>query len=119
MKKKPLPPKPKLLQKKLGLEKMTFADLKVPVDPEYDPKVTIAESHRYVREGLSILGEDYVDMVDRAYRERWIDFAKNIGKSTGGFCSGIYRKNSFILLIAVTFYITFCFKAFKNRCKCA
>ena len=24
----------KLLQKKLGLEKMTFADLKVPVDPE-------------------------------------------------------------------------------------
>ncbi|MBQ1821729.1 MAG: oligoendopeptidase F [Clostridia bacterium] len=88
----------KLLQKKHGLDKMTFADLKIAVDPEYDPKVTIAESHKYVREALSILGEDYVDMVDRAYRERWIDFAKNVGKSTGGFCSGIYRKNSFILL---------------------
>ena len=88
----------KLLQKKLGLEKMTFADLKVPLDPAYDPRVTIEESHRYVREGLSILGEDYVEMIDRAYRERWIDFAKNIGKSTGGFCSGIFRQNSFILL---------------------
>ena len=88
----------KLLQKKLGLEKMTFADLKVPVDPEYDPRVSIEESHRYVREGLSILGEDYVEMIDRAYRERWIDFAKNVGKSTGGFCSGIYRQNSYILL---------------------
>ena len=88
----------KLLQKKLGLEKMTFADLKVPVDPEYDPRVSIEESHRYVREGLSILGEDYVEMIDRAYRERWIDFAKNEGKSTGGFCSGIYRQNSYILL---------------------
>ena len=88
----------KLLQKKYGLDKMTFADLKIAVDPEYDPKVTIAESHKYVREALSILGEDYVDMVDRAYRERWIDFAKNVGKSTGGFCSGIYQKNSFILL---------------------
>lgn len=88
----------KLLQKKLGLEKMTFADLLVPVDPEYDPKVTIKESHRYVREGLSILGADYAEMVDRAYRERWIDFAKNVGKSTGGFCSGIYRANSYILL---------------------
>ena len=88
----------KLLQKKYHLDKMTFADLKVAVDPEYDPKVTIGESHRYVREALSILGDDYADMVDRAYRERWIDFARNTGKSTGGFCSGLYRRNSFILL---------------------
>ena len=88
----------KLLQKKLGLEKMTFADLKVPVDPDYDPRVTVEESRRYVREGLSILGEDYVEMIDRAYRERWIDFAKNEGKCTGGFCSGIYKQNSYILL---------------------
>ena len=88
----------KLLQKKHGLETMTFADLKIAADPEYDPRVTIAESHRYVHDALSILGDDYVEMVDRAYRERWIDFAKNVGKSTGGFCSGIYRQNSFILL---------------------
>ena len=88
----------RLLQKVHKLDRMTFADLKVPVDPEYDPRVSIAESHRYVREGLSVLGKDYVEMIDRAYRERWIDFAKNEGKSTGGFCSGIFRQNSFILL---------------------
>ncbi len=88
----------RLLGRKYGLDKMTFADLKIAVDPEYDPKVTIAESHNLVREALSILGADYTDMVDRAYRERWIDFARNVGKSTGGFCSGIYRQNSFILL---------------------
>ncbi|MBQ6603533.1 MAG: oligoendopeptidase F [Eubacterium sp.] len=87
-----------LLKKKHGLDKMTFADLKTAVDPEYDPKVTIEESHKYVREGLAILGEDYVDMVDRAYKERWIDFARNIGKSTGGFCAGTYKANSYILL---------------------
>ena len=88
----------RLLQKVHKLDRMTFADLKVPVDPEYDPRVSIQESHRYVREGLSVLGPDYAEMIDRAYRERWIDFAKNDGKSTGGFCSGIFRKNSFILL---------------------
>ena len=88
----------RLLAKKHGLDRMTFADLKIAVDPEYDPRVTIAESHTYVRDALSILGEDYVAMVDRAYRERWIDFARNVGKSTGGFCSGLYRQNSFILL---------------------
>ena len=88
----------RLLQKKHNLDTMTFADLKIALDPEYDPKVTIEESHQYIRNALSILGPDYVDMVDRAYRERWIDFARNIGKSTGGFCSGVYRGNSFILL---------------------
>ena len=88
----------RLLKKKYGLEKMTFADLKIAVDPEFDPKVTIAESREIVREALSILGDDYREMVDRAYRERWIDFAKNIGKSTGGFCADVFRQNSYILL---------------------
>ncbi|MBR5344286.1 MAG: oligoendopeptidase F [Clostridia bacterium] len=88
----------KLLEKKHNLDKVSFADLKVAVDPEYDPKVTIEESHQYIRDALAILGEDYVEMVDRAYRERWIDFARNIGKSTGGFCADVYRQNSYILL---------------------
>ena len=88
----------KLIQKAYGLQEMTFADLKLPLDPDYDPRVTIPESHRYVREGLSILGPDYVSMIDEAYRDRWIDFAKNQGKSTGGFCSSPYGRNSFILL---------------------
>nr|AHF25599.1 oligoendopeptidase F [uncultured bacterium Contigcl_23] len=88
----------RLLGKIHGLDKTTFADLKIPVDPEYDPKVTIEESHQYVREGLAVLGKDYTDMVDRAYRERWIDFARNTGKSTGGFCADVYRQNSYILL---------------------
>lgn len=88
----------KLIQKIYGLDEMTFADLKLPLDPDFDPKLTIAQSHEYVREGLSILGEDYVSMVDEAYEKRWFDFAKNQGKCTGGFCSSPYGKNSFILL---------------------
>ena len=88
----------KLLGKVHGLDKVTFADLKLPLDPEYTPVVTREEARRILKEGLSVLGEDYVEMVDRAFRERWIDFARNVGKSTGGFCSGVYRRNSFILL---------------------
>ena len=88
----------RLLGKVHGLDQMTFADLKIAVDPEYDPKVTIEQSRSYIRDALSILGSDYVDMVDQAYDQRWVDFARNKGKSTGGFCSGLYQKNSFILL---------------------
>ncbi len=88
----------RLLKKIHKLDRMTFADLKIAVDPEYDPKVTIEESREYVEKGLAILGEDYVEMVRQAYRDRWIDFAQNQGKSTGGFCASPYGKNSFILL---------------------
>ena len=88
----------KLLQKVHKLDKMTFADLKLSVDPEFDPRVTVSEAQDYVRKGLAVLGEDYVSMVDEAFQNRWLDFAKNQGKSTGGFCSSPYGKNSFILL---------------------
>ena len=88
----------RLLQKVHGLDRMTFADLKLPVDPDYDPKVTIEESKHYIEEGLSILGPEYQEMVREAYRDRWVDFAKNQGKSTGGFCASPYGSHSFILL---------------------
>ncbi len=88
----------RLLQKIHGLDKMTYADLKLPVDPGYVPPVTIEESQKYIVEGLSIMGEDYQDMIRAAYRERWMDFAQNQGKSTGGFCCDVYRRHAYILL---------------------
>ena len=88
----------KLLQKIHGLDSMTYADLKLAVDPEYDPKVTIEESREYIEKGLSIMGEEYQEMIRTAYRERWVDFAQNQGKSTGGFCASPYGSHSFILL---------------------
>ena len=88
----------RLLQKKHGIEKMTFADLKIALDPEFDPRITIPEAKEYCKKGLAILGEDYVAMIDKAFEERWIDFAKNQGKCTGGFCATPYGKNSYILL---------------------
>ena len=88
----------KLLQKVHGLDKMTYADLKLPVDPGYVPPVSVEESKKYIVEGLSVMGADYQEMVRTAYRERWVDFAQNQGKSTGGFCASPYGNHSFILL---------------------
>ena len=82
----------KLLQKVHGLDRMTYADLKLPIDPGYVPPVTIEESKKYISEGLSVMGEDYRQMVLDAYAGRWVDFAQNQGKSTGGFCSTPYRN---------------------------
>lgn len=88
----------RLVGKMNKLDRVTFADLKLPLDAEFDPRVTIGESREYVRSTLSVLGQDYADMVDEAYDKRWIDFARNVGKETGGFCSSPYGCNSYILL---------------------
>ena len=88
-----------LIRKTHHLDKMTFADLKLPVDPDYDPRVTMEDAERYIAYGLAVMGDDYVDMVHQAFRERWFDYATNDGKCTGGFCESPYGvPASFILL---------------------
>ncbi|SDH72809.1 oligoendopeptidase F [Pseudobutyrivibrio sp. 49] len=88
----------RLLKEANGLDKMTYADLKIALDPDYDPQVTIEKSKEYIIDGLSIMGPEYKEMLETAYKERWVDFAQNIGKSTGGFCASPYQKGSYILL---------------------
>ncbi|MGN1163655.1 MAG: oligoendopeptidase F [Candidatus Ornithospirochaeta sp.] len=88
----------RLKKKVMGLDEMTYADLLVPLDPDFSPSVTWDECRKYAEEGLSVMGKEYIDMVERAFSERWFDWAKNQGKSTGGFCCSPYSKPSFILL---------------------
>jgi len=88
----------KLLQRIHGLDEMTFNDLKLTVDPTYEPSITIEEAKRYVMDGLGILGEDYKTIIDKAFDEKWIDFVQNKGKSTGAFCSSPYGAHPFILI---------------------
>lgn len=80
-----------------GLDEMTYADLKLAIDPEYEPEVTIDGAREYIIEGLSNLGEEYGQVLNRAFDERWIDYAQNIGKRTGAFASGPYGSHPFIM----------------------
>ena len=88
----------KLLQRIHKLDKMTFADLKISVDPDFEPAITVDEAKDYILKGLSVLGEDYGKMINRAFDERWIDFVQNSGKSTGAFCSSPYGSHPFVLI---------------------
>ncbi|MDY0277517.1 MAG: oligoendopeptidase F [Acholeplasma sp.] len=87
-----------LLKDIYGLEEMTYADLHLAVDDSFEPKVTIEEASEYAIKALNFYGSEYQEMVKTAFKERWIDFPQNVGKSTGGFCSSPYRKGSYILL---------------------
>lgn len=88
----------KLLQEVHGLDKMTFADLKISLDVSYEPEITVGESKKYINDALAVMGPDYLEMVERSYSERWIDFAQNKGKSTGAFCSSPYGSHPYILI---------------------
>src|SRR5690554_2324673 len=88
----------KLLQRIHGLEEMTFFDLKLEVDPEFEPNISVEESKKYIEGALSVLGDDYLEIIKRAYDERWIDFVQNKGKSTGAFCASPYGAHPYILI---------------------
>ncbi len=88
----------KLIQDVHGLKTMTFADLKLPLDPDFEPNITINDAKSVIKEGLAVLEDDYLEMVDCAFDERWIDFEQNIGKSTGAFCSSPYGVHPYILI---------------------
>lgn len=87
-----------LKKRELGLDKLMFCDLKAPLDPEFSPAITYDEACTLIREALDVLGPEYGEIVERAFSERWVDYADNAGKSTGAFCSSIYGSHSYILI---------------------
>ena len=88
----------KLVANAHGLDKITHADLKISLPSEYNQRITPEESKQFLIDCLGILGEDYVKMIEQSFDERWIDFAQNEGKATGGFCATLYDGPSYILL---------------------
>ncbi|HHW5311097.1 TPA: oligoendopeptidase F [Staphylococcus aureus] len=88
----------KLLQRIHELDNMRFEDLKISVDPDYEPEISIEDSKNYIFGALSVLGDDYTNMLREAYDQRWIDFAQNKGKDTGAFCASPYFAHSYVFI---------------------
>ena len=88
----------KIIQRVHGLDKMRFEDLKISIDPSYEPDISIETSKEYIYGALNVLGDDYVNMLETAYNNRWIDFAQNKGKETGAYCASPYFTHSYVFI---------------------
>ena len=88
----------RMLAQEHGVEKVSLADIKMSFSTAEAATISIADSREMIEEALSVLGEEYSDIVKTAFEERWIDYPMNQTKSTGGFCSTIYNGPSYILL---------------------
>ena len=52
-------------------------------------KFTVEQAHQYLVDQFSGFDRELADMIDRAFRERWIDFFPRSGKRGGAFCAGV------------------------------
>lgn len=87
-----------LRKRVLGLDKLLYCDIEAPLDPEFSPPATFEAASEIILNGLSVLGEEYAAIIDEGLKNRWIDLASNIGKSTGAFCSTVPGVHPYVLV---------------------
>lgn len=83
---------------KLGLEEYHLYDGYVTTIPSISKKYSFEEGKDLVINALSVLGEDYINILKQAFTDRWIDKYPNRGKTSGAYSSGTYDTKPFVLL---------------------
>lgn len=87
-----------LRKKVLGLEEMNMYDMYTPLVPEVDMTIKYEDAQNNVLNSLAPLGTEYVDIVKKGFKNRWIDVEENTGKRSGAYSSGTYGTDPYILL---------------------
>ena len=81
----------------LGIQDLKMYDMYTPLS-EIDFKYSYDEALVKSEQVLSVLGQDYLERVQDAFRNRWIDVYENQGKRSGAYSGGSYDTNAFMLL---------------------
>lgn len=89
----------KLKARLLGLDSLEYYDLYAPAVADVDLTFTFDEARQMIMDAIKPLGEDYSNVVQRAFEERWIDFMPNKGKASGAYSNGgAYDVHPYILM---------------------
>ncbi len=87
-----------LKKKILNLDELHLYDVYANLIKHDDFKYPFNLAKEVVIKALSVLGEDYIKTLKQGISDRWIDIYPNKGKRTGGYSSGAYDTNPYILL---------------------
>jgi len=87
-----------LKKEMLNLDELHLYDTYASVIPSNTKEYTFNEAKDLVINALSVLGDDYINDLKKAFSERWIDIYPNKGKTSGAYSSGSYDTNPFVLL---------------------
>ena len=87
-----------LRKKLLGVDELHMYDVYTPVVADAAVSISFEEAKAKVLEALSVMGEDYVALLNKGFDERWIDVYENRGKRSGAYSSGSSRPHPYVLL---------------------
>ncbi|MBQ9853851.1 MAG: oligoendopeptidase F [Bacilli bacterium] len=87
-----------LKKKVLGLDELHLYDVYTDMIQNSEFKYSFDDALEIVTSALSILGEEYISVLKKGIEDRWIDVYPSRGKRTGGYSSGSYDTNPYILL---------------------
>jgi len=82
----------------LKVDELHLYDIYVPMIENIKKHYSFDEAKKIVLEALSVLGEDYINNLSKAFSERWIDIYNNKGKRGGAYSSGFYDTKPYLLL---------------------
>ena len=85
-------------KKVLGLKVMHMYDMYVPLVANKDLKLDYEEAYSLVINGLSVLGDEYVELLKKAKNERWLDVYESKGKRSGAYSAAVYDTHPYVLL---------------------
>ena len=88
----------RLRRKLLGVDELHMYDVYVPMVKDVTWKVSFEEAKALSLKALAPLGKEYTDLLEKAYRERWVDVVENEGKRGGAYSSNVYGVHPYVLL---------------------
>ena len=90
----------RLRKRMMGVtDDLHYYDLYAPLVASVDLRYTPDEAQRHVTEALQPLGAEYVSVITRSFRERWLDWYPAEGKRSGAYSNGgAYDVHPYVLL---------------------
>ncbi len=82
----------------MGLDEVHIYDIYSSLVPESSQSYTFEEAKKIVLDALSILGDNYITDLNKAFDEKWIDVMPSKGKKGGAYSWGSYTTNPYLLL---------------------
>lgn len=82
----------------LNLDELHMYDTYVNMIKDSSKKYSFDEAKEIVINALSVLGDEYVDTLNKAFDQKWIDIYHSKGKRSGAYSSGGFDVNPYILL---------------------
>ena len=87
-----------LRRKVMGLDKLRFWDLYVPLVSDFKMSFTYEQACQTILAALEPMGEEYLSIVREGLACRWVDVYETPGKRSGAYSAGSYGTHPVILM---------------------